>query len=448
MTTTSEAKPWKPHAGQQTRFLSSPAYEALFGGAAGPGKTECLVMEALRQIQNPQYRGILFRRTFPSLEQADGLIQRSHQWYPTYGGIYNAGKHYWKFPSGARIYFGHMMYEESKFIYQGAQYQFIGFDELTEFTKTQYLFMITRNRAPESTGLRCYIRSATNPGQEGHEWVKQRFIESRIFNQVGWFLTSPDGDDVRVAPNTPNALSRAFYPARLEDNPSVGNDYKIKLMNDPDKIQRERFLNGDWDAEYRDGVIYENWTDENITELADYREGKGNVYWGADDGYAEGDGIGRENYHPRVVLFAQMNELGGMDIFDEYVRTQEPSYIKTIQELNERPYEAPDIVMIDSSAVMFQGALFQAGYSVLGQTHSVSEGIRNVRWWIQDHNGVRLIRVHPRCTYFIYEITRYVADPRGSLAGSGELRPLKKNDHAMDALRYLMWHLRFEHEDS
>src|SRR5690349_6763753 len=103
--TTPNLDEWRPHAGQQIKFLSSSAFEALFGGSAGPGKSDCLVMEASRQIDNPRYNGILFRRTFTRLEGADGLIARSERWYPGYGGRYNAQKHFWKFPSGARIYF-------------------------------------------------------------------------------------------------------------------------------------------------------------------------------------------------------------------------------------------------------------------------------------------------------------------------------------------------------
>src|ERR1043165_690449 len=135
---------WKPHPGQQTNYLSSSAFEALFGGAAGPGKTDCLVMEALRQVDNPRYNGILFRRTFPRLETADGMIARSERWYTAYGGRFNASKFFWRFPSGARIYFGHMQREADKLDYQGSQFAFIGFDELTEFEESQYMYLFTR----------------------------------------------------------------------------------------------------------------------------------------------------------------------------------------------------------------------------------------------------------------------------------------------------------------
>src|SRR5690242_7517444 len=103
-----DTKVWRPHAGQQLKFLSSPADEVFFGGAAGPGKTDCLLMESLRQVHNPLYRAILFRRTFTNLEAANGMIDRSQRWFPSLGGKYNYQKHIWVFPSGARIYFGHM----------------------------------------------------------------------------------------------------------------------------------------------------------------------------------------------------------------------------------------------------------------------------------------------------------------------------------------------------
>lgn len=214
---------WRPHPGQQERFLNSSAFEALFGGQAGPGKTECLVMEALRQVDHPKYTGILFRRTFPMLEQADGMIQRSLEWYPAYGGRYNDQKHYWKFPSGARIYFGHIQRSKDVFIYQGAQFAFVGFDELTEFEEEQYLYMFTRCR-PGSPDLLAYIRAATNPGNIGHRWVKKRFITRDIVNRARWFARV-DGEDAEVGRDHPEALSRVFYPAALEDNPSADPHY-------------------------------------------------------------------------------------------------------------------------------------------------------------------------------------------------------------------------------
>jgi hypothetical protein len=244
---------WRPHPGAQERFLATPAFEALFGGAAGPGKTDCLLMEALRQIEHPRYNGILFRRTFPMLDAADGLIARSKRWYPGFGATYNESKHVWAFPSGAHIYFGHLQYEADLEDHQSAQYQFIGFDELTQFTERMYLYMFSRCWADVGSGLRCYIRGATNPGGIGHIWVKGRFVTAGVLNRLGYFARVDD-QDTRVDKTHPDALSRVFIPARHLDNPVTSAQYAVRL----------RLEDGDWDAEYKDG-IYDNWSVQNIS---------------------------------------------------------------------------------------------------------------------------------------------------------------------------------------
>ncbi len=429
---------WWPHDGQQTRFLSSPSDEALFGGAAGPGKTECLLMEALRQVDNPHYRAILFRRIFPSLEAADGLIDRSQQWYPMLGGKYNGSKHSWIFPSGARIYFGHMQYEQSRYQYQGAQFAFVGFDELTEFSESQYLYMLSRNRVKKGTGLRVYMRAATNPGNIGHHWVKQRFITRDIVNRERWFARI-DEQDVEVERSHFDAKSRSFYPALMTDNPSISEDYIRNINAGADPVERARLAEGDWDVEHTQGRIYSNWSStENVTTDAEYNPDK-EVWWGVDDGYVYGDGPGYANYHPRVVLFFQDNELGGVNIFDEYVACGE-THEQTIDNVLALPYRRQSLSWVDGSAAMFRGELSKKGLPNANGTHVVVEGIKNVRQFILDGNGVRLLRVHPRCSNLIFEMSEYRSDSRK--AKTGELVPLKVSDHSQDALRYGLWQKR------
>lgn len=450
---------WKPHPGQQIRFLSSSAFEALFGGAAGPGKTDCLLVESLRQIEHPRYNAILFRRTFNRLEGAEGLIARSERWFPTYGGRYNSQKHVWKFPSGSRIYFGHMQHEWDKQQYQGAEFAYIGFDELTEFEESQYMYLFTRSRVPAGSGLRAYVRAATNPGNDGHEWVKRRFITADIVNKLKWFALLNEVDTV-VERGHSDALSRAFYPALLADNPSADPEYRRRILLNPDPVERERLLSGDWDITSSAGRVYPNWSYENISTEAEYRPGW-DVYWGVDDGYAEGRGPGSESYHPRVILLGQYTPLGGLYIFAEYYRTGESSYEKSIHEGLSMPvglpdnydpktwrpqpgaYPEPDTASIDSSAAMFKGALKEMDIYTVGATHPVSEGIKNLRRLICDGNGVRLLKVHPRCKNLIREIAAYRQAGTG-VAQIGEPKPLKVDDHGPDALRYMAYPLRHE----
>lgn len=441
MTTATASAQWIPHKGQQTRFLSSAAFEALFGGAAGPGKTDCLVMEALRQVNNPRYNAILFRRTFPKLEGADGLIARSQQWYPSYGGKYNDSKHFWRFPSGARIYFGHMEHDKDAQTYQGWQLTYIGFDELTEFTERQYMYLFTRCRADANSGLRCYVRAATNPGGMGHEWVKRRFITTDIVNKIRYFARINE-EDTRVEKGYPSALSRAFYPASMSDNPSGDPDYRNRILLNPDPVERARLLEGDWDAVDTGGRIYPDWSYENISEDAEYNP-EWPVIWGCDDGYAEGQGKGSASYHPRVFLLGQWTPIGGLNIFFEYYQTQELSEI-TLEKVLAFQYRKAEIAHIDSSASELRQRIWNKGIQTVSATHKVSEGIKNMRRFIKDANGMRLLKVHPRCTEFIREIAAYRRDEHASRANAGEPVPIKADDHGPDCARYMLWHHRYQ----
>jgi predicted phage terminase large subunit-like protein len=207
----------------------------------------------LRWIQYPSFRGIIFRRTFPELEKS--IVDRSRQLYKAVapGAEYNGQEKTWRFPSGARIYFGHLEHEHSVHAHQSAEYQFIGFDELTHFTEKQYVYMLSRARS--SAGLPVRIRSASNPGGPGHEWVKKRWgrwldrnhPEPVPAETVLYYINTENGEEF-VPEGTHGALSRCFIPGRLEDNPHLTeNDpgYRQRVMGQ-DAVTRAQLLHGDW----------------------------------------------------------------------------------------------------------------------------------------------------------------------------------------------------------
>lgn len=447
--TAAPARIWKPFAGAQTRFLSSPAFETFFGGAAGPGKTECGVMEALRQVINPQYTGVIFRRTFQQLEDARGPISRSKLWYPGYGGVYNIARHEWSFPSGAQIFFRYLENDADLENYQGAQYAYIFFDELPQFTLKQYLYLFSRCRVDEDSGLRAYIRAAGNPGGVGHYWVKQRFITQDLANKIAYFVSAEDDRgntiDTRVPKGTTDSASRCFIPATYRDNPKIGARY-LAALNQLDAVTKARLRDGDWDIEDTAGRVYPNWSSiENVTEDADYKSEIG-IRWGVDDGYAEGQGIGTDSYHPRVILLAQVTPLGGLDVFAEYYKTQEADYMVSINNALDLGYPPPDVAYIDSSAAMFKANLWKANITTFGATHPVGEGIKNLRRMISDGSGIRQFRVHPRCQNLIREMAAYSQDAHARF-DNGEPKPKKIDDHGPDASRYLAWPMRYNGGD-
>ncbi len=220
---------------RQCDFHNSRAKYRLFGGAAGPGKTKALLWEAIRQAHDvPGSDSLLLRRTYPELESSlltyfRRDVPRSHY------RKYNESKHIVTWKNGSTTRFGHCRNENDVYAYQGAEFLFIGVDELTHFTMKQWQFLTSRNRCP-IRGSRANMAGATNPGNIGHAWVKALWVDH----------TPPPGFD---RPELYDANDYDFIRARITDNPIYANDaaYRRTLETLPEHLRRA-FLDGDWNV--------------------------------------------------------------------------------------------------------------------------------------------------------------------------------------------------------
>lgn len=247
---------WSPQP-KQREFMSRGEDEALFGGAAGGGKSDALIMEGVRQVHIPHYKGLILRKTYPQLTE---LIEKSLRYFPSAfpGAKFNESKHVWTFKNGAKLVLGSLPHPKDKYKYQGKAYDFIGFDELTHFTFEEYIYLKSRCR-PNGPGTRCYIRGTANPGGVGHGWVKQRFIKAAPPMQTIWekvAVPQTDGN-FRI-----EYQSRIFVPSRIYDNQSLlDNDpgYLTRLASLPE-AERRALLEGDWDT--FSGQFFMEWRDD------------------------------------------------------------------------------------------------------------------------------------------------------------------------------------------
>lgn len=191
-------------------------------------------MHALLYVDSPHWKSIIFRRHYTDLAQPGALMERAREWLATTDAKWNQPEHRWYFPSGASMTFGHMSKQGDRYKYQGAEYTGVHFDELTQFPEQDYRYLFSRIRRVRTSKVPLRMRSSTNPGGLGHEWVKQRFLEEQF-------------------------LGRVFLQARLEDNPSLDPEEYAEMLAELDPITRQQLRHGDWNSRPTGGMFNRLW---------------------------------------------------------------------------------------------------------------------------------------------------------------------------------------------
>jgi predicted phage terminase large subunit-like protein len=264
----------RPQPGPQEAFLATPADIAIYGGAAGGGKSFGLLLEPLRHKNNPLFGAVIFRRESTDITKEGALWDESQPLYLAQGGIPREGKLDWSFPTGSAVSFSHLELENTKYSWQGAQIPLIEFDELTHFTRTQFWYMFSRNRS--TCGIRPYIRASCNPDPD-----------SFVADLVAWYIDPETGYAIpersgvlRYFVKQGDDLIWADHPQQLLDRYSdlTANDVKsftfinssvfdnkILLEKDPgylgnlktlDYVERERLLRGNWKIRPSAGLYF------------------------------------------------------------------------------------------------------------------------------------------------------------------------------------------------
>lgn len=271
----------KPQPGPQEQFLKCDADVSFYGGAAGGGKSFALLLEPLYDVHNPEFGGVIFRRTTKQVTAEGGLWDTATDLYSMIGAKPNNADLFFRFPSGAKVTFSHLEHEKNRLDWQGSQIPFIGFDEITHFTWKQFIYMLSRNRSV--SGARSRIRGTLNPDPD--HWAR-RFVDWWI-DKDGFAIKEKSGvlryfivrgDDIiwgetkeEIRKKYPDSIPKSFtfIASSLSDN-------KILMQADPNylanlqalpRVERAQLLDGNWNVRATSGSYFKR-SDVEIIEAA------------------------------------------------------------------------------------------------------------------------------------------------------------------------------------
>lgn len=231
--------PYDPTPKQRAFLLMSDVKEVLYGGAAGGGKSVAQLMGALQYVDIPGYSAILFRKTYADLSLPGALIDLSKQWLMPFVESkevkWSEKEKQYTFPSGATLNFGYLESDNDCYRYQGAEFQYIGMDECTHISPSNYRYLFSRLRKKKSLQVPLRFRSTANPGGEYGEYYYQRFFVEGKEN------------------------GRIFIPAGLTDNPHLDAEAYRESLDELDPVEREQLLNGNWEIKASGDLLDRQW---------------------------------------------------------------------------------------------------------------------------------------------------------------------------------------------
>ncbi|MGA7722803.1 MAG: terminase family protein [Ignavibacteriaceae bacterium] len=470
--------------GGQKNFLESSCFEVLYGGAAGPGKTWALAIDALGlqfkkkrikkyAIEIPGYRGVLFRRQ--STQLAD-IIEECAKYYPIFGGRYLAGRKgdpgasfsfpvryekmstIYKNPGGARIYLCHLNNERDKENHQGFEYQFVGFDELTQFLFSQYIYLFSRCRST-IPGLYPRVKATTNPIGIGLGWVKKRFRPQIVEKDRKFFIADPTDHKnyrgIEVPRGTKHALSRHFIPGRLAEN-------KILMRTDSEYISRikamgpkysKALLDSDWDV--MEGQFFDIWSpDVHIVKKEFYLDWRDinnfNVIGGLDYGNIMALHLLLKDCNNNVLIIDELSSIGEtrdkrvMRIKD-FLKVRGLEKIPVVADTNMWAPEAFDMNQREFPAQAFMNAginLIKVSKRSVDNYHyrvACNVAIKNALYYEVSETGLITmqprLKIYERCKKFIETFPALPVDEDDPEDIQGHGNEQSVEDHWYDAAK-------------
>lgn len=368
----------------------------LLTGSAGGGKS-WLAAEKVHHymLNNPNAMGLMVRKTRESMNNSTVLFFANRVVGKDERVKHLSSLRRFEYANGSILAYGGMKDEEQReqvrSIGQDGGVDIIWAEEANKLKEEDYQELIPRLRG--KAGPYRQIILSTNPDAPTH-WIYTRLIGRQE--------------------------AKVYYSSAL-DNPANPPDYinSLKLLTG---VQKERLVEGKWVQ--AEGAVYDNWSHENIDDVQASYDPERPVIWFCDDGYQ----------NPRVILFAQIRHDGSVAVFDEYYQPHK-LFGETLDDALARPYRKPALAIYDPAASTFAAEIRRRNIQTMAGFNDIAEGIKVVRDYVCDGNGVRSLFVSSRCPNLIREIPSYTYDDSNLVKG-GDPKPVKEDDHAPDALRY------------
>lgn len=366
---------------------------------------------------------MIFRREAVQIDNEGGIWDESMGMYPAAGGRPIVGDHEWRFPWRTRISFRHLQHENDKLSWQGSQIPFLGFDELTHFTASQFWYMLSRNRSV--CGVRPYVRGSTNP-EPGWvkeflaQWVDKTHPDPAASGELRWMVRHKGElvwahDPATLRKRFPKLLPKSvtFVRASIWDN-------RIGMEKDPNylgnlqalpPVEQARLLDGDWDVK-RDGLCYPGLPDC----VADFDPARlhGRKVGGIDFGWND----------PFCALAAVLDD----DVLWVYWEHYK-SFMTVPQHAAVLPRDGT-VWQADPGRPDSIAELCNGGHTVRSCPHLGNQPIVDGIDKVSERIRTGRLKIHRSCQQLLREAGMYVFGPNG--------KPVDSDNHAMDALRYLV----------
>lgn len=432
---------WKPQP-KQALALSCPATELFFGGAAGGGKSDFILMDFLSGAAKygDKWNGVLFRKTTKQLEE---LQKRARELYTPIGGVYKGsgakeGSDMWIFPNGATLKMRYLERDEDVENYQGHQYTWVGFDELGNYA-SNYAWTYLMGRLRSAHGVPTYIRGTANPGGVGHSWLKHRFMDGKEPNKIY-------EEEIELANGEKVKTTRCFIPSRLEDNQILmKNDpmYEARLMSLPEHLARAMRY-GDWSV-FAGQVFAEFSVQKHVVKPFTLESGLWFKFCALDWGYT----------HPYSLGWYAVNKDGRVVKYREWYGCKEGEQNVGVKEgvssLARRSWEIsvtegvdtmvadPAIWSKNDDSLSFADKFMAEGWKMVKGNNDRVNGLVVFHEYLTETtldfsgNEVPMLTVFPACYGFIRTIPMLTPDPNHQ-----EDIDTRLEDHIYDETRYAL----------